>query len=63
MATNRNTYDLQTLSKTSIDNNDFLEIANSATRQSKKILTTSLFPAFSTTGTGGQDVFIDITKE
>ena len=63
MATNRNTYDLQTLSKTSIDNNDFLEIVNSSTRQSKKILATSLFPAFSTTGTGGQDVFIDITNK
>ena len=63
MATNRNTYDLQTLSKTSIDNNDFLEIVNSSTRQSKKILATSLFPAFSTTGTGGQDVFINITNK
>jgi len=63
MATNNNIYDLRTLAKTSVDSNDFLEIANSVTKVPKKITVASMFPTMSTTGTGGQDVFIDVTNK
>ena len=63
MATNTNIYDLQTLAKTSVDTNDYLEIANATTRAPKKLSVSSLFPTFNTTGTSSEDVFVNITNK
>ena len=63
MATNKNIYDLVTLSKTSVDSADYLEVANSTTRLDKKILVASLFPSFATLGTSAEDLFASITNK
>ena len=63
MASNRITYDLQTLAKTSVDSADYLEVANQGTAKIAKLAVSSLFPTFSTTGTGSEDVFINITNK
>ena len=63
MATNRNIYDLVTLSKTSVDSADYLEVANSTTRLSKKILVSTLYPSFATLGTSAEDLFASITNK
>tara|TARA_R100000700_G_C3175567_1_gene150427 strand:+ start:1027 stop:2469 length:1443 start_codon:yes stop_codon:yes gene_type:complete len=63
MATNRNIYDLRTLAKTSVDSNDYLEVANQTTKAPSKLLVSSLFPTFSTTGTGSENIWIDITNK
>jgi hypothetical protein len=62
MALNRNIYDLGTVLKTSIDNNDYIETSNSLTKRSSKLLASSIFPSLSTTGTGSENFYIDITK-
>jgi hypothetical protein len=55
---------LQTLAKTSVDNTyDFIEIQNQSTGNLKKLLAAGLFPTMSTTGTGGQDLFISVTNK
>ena len=55
---------LQTLAKTSVDNTyDFIEIQNSSTGVLKKLLAAGLFPTMSTTGTGGQDIFVSVTNK
>ena len=54
---------LQTLAKTSVDNTyDFIQIQNSSTGALKKLLAAGLFPTMSTTGTGGQELFISVTN-
>ena len=63
MATNRNTYDLQTLAKTSVDSNDYFESANSSTRASKRILVSAFFPTMATTGSSSEDVFVNVTNK
>ncbi len=63
MATNRNTYDLQTLAKTSVDSNDYFEAANSSTRASKRILVSAFFPTMATTGSSSEDVFVNVTNK
>ena len=63
MATTINTYDLVTLAKTSVDANDYLEIANKSTRLSKKIAVSSLFPSMVTTGSSSEDIFVSITNK
>ena len=64
MATNTNIYDLRTLAKTSISStDDYIEIANSTTKHPAKVLLNSLFPTFSTTGTGSENLWIDITNK
>jgi len=63
MATNRNTYDLTTLSKTSVDSADYVEVANSTTKLSKKLLIDSIFPAFATTGTSSEQFYVSITNK
>ena len=55
--------DLLTLAKTSVDSNDFLQIDNSLTLLSKKISMASLFPSMSTTGVGGENIWINITNK
>ena len=55
---------LQTLAKTSVDNTyDFIQIQNSSTGALKKLLAAGLFPTMSTTGTGGQDIFVSVTNK
>ena len=55
---------LQTLAKTSVDNiYDFIEVQNQSTGNLKKLLAAGLFPTMSTTGTGGQDLFISVTNK
>jgi len=55
---------LQTLAKTSVDNiYDFIEVQNQSTGALKKLLVAGLFPTMSTTGTGGQDLFISATNK
>jgi len=63
MATNRNTYDLSTLSKTSVDSADYLEVANSTTKLSKKLLVSSIFPAFATAGTSSEAFYVSVTNK
>ena len=63
MATTINTYDLVTLAKTSVDANDYLEIANKSTRLSKKIAVSSLFPSLVTTGSSSEDIFVSVTNK
>jgi hypothetical protein len=63
MALNRNIYDLGTVLKTSIDNNDYIETSNSLTKRSSKLLASSIFPSLSTTGTGSENFYIDITNK
>jgi len=63
MASSVNIYDLVTLAKTSVDNNDFLEIANSASGLPKKISVTTLFPTMATAGSSSEDIFVSITNK
>ena len=63
MATNRNTYDLVTLSKTSVDSADYLEVANNTTKNSKKLLVSTLFPSLATAGAGGEAMFVSVTNK
>ena len=63
MASNINIYDLVTLAKNSVDANDFLELANSATGAAKKIAVSTLFPTMSTTGSSSEDVFVSVTNK
>lgn len=63
MALNRNIYDLVTVLKTSINDNDYLEISNSVTKKGGKLLASSIFPSLSTTGTGSEDFYISITNK
>ena len=59
-----NINNLQTLAKTSIDSvYDYFAIYNTSNSSSKKVLATSLFPTMSTTGTGGQDLFVSVTNK
>lgn len=62
MATNRQIYDLQTLAKTSIDSNHFLEIANSSSRLPAKLQVSSLFPTFSTLGGSSESIWVSVTN-
>ena len=62
MATNRQIYDLQTLAKTSIDSNHFLEIANSSSRLPAKLQVSSLFPTFSTLGSSSESIWVSVTN-
>ena len=63
MATNKNIYDLQTLAKTSVDANEFLEISNKTTRIPKKFQVSSLFPTLSTSGAGSEDLFVNVSNK
>lgn len=63
MASNINIYDLVTLAKNSVDANDFLELGNTASRGSKKISISTLFPTMATSGTSSEDVFVSITNK
>jgi hypothetical protein len=63
MTLNRNIYDLGTVLKTSINDNDYLEISNSVTKRGGKLLASSIFPSLSTTGTGSEDFYISITNK
>mgnify|MGYP003139376149 CR=1 FL=1 len=47
--------DLATLAKTSIDNNDFFVVSNTAGSTSKKVNAAGLFPSLVTAGTGAED--------
>ena len=62
MATNRQIYDLQTLAKTSIDSNHFLEIASSSSRLPAKLQVSSLFPTFSTLGSSSESIWVSVTN-
>tara|TARA_R110002020_G_scaffold147506_3_gene322897 strand:- start:2954 stop:4450 length:1497 start_codon:yes stop_codon:yes gene_type:complete len=63
MASNINIYDLITLAKNSVDANDFLELANSSTKQYKKISVSTLFPSLSTSGTSSEALFVSTTNK
>jgi len=55
---------LQTLAKTSIDNTyDYFSIYNESNGAAKKVLASGFFPTMSTTGTGGQDIFVSVTNK
>ena len=55
---------LLTLAKTSVDNTyDYFDIYNVSTNANKKILVAGFFPTLSTTGTGGQDIFVNVTNK
>ena len=58
-----NITDLTTLAKTSVDTYDYFLISNSVSKLAKKISVSSLFPTFSTTGTGSEDIWINITNK
>ena len=60
---NRFTADLVTLSKTSIDSNDYLEITNRGTRTSKRFLVDSIFPTFATSGSSSEDLYVSVTNK
>ena len=55
--------DLVTLSKNSTDSNDYFLISNSVTKVAKKIGVETLYPSLSTTGTGGEDIWISATNK
>ena len=55
--------DLTTLAKNSLATTDYFLVANSTTKASKKISATTLFPSFATTGSGGENLWIDITNK
>jgi len=55
--------DLQTLAKTSTDNNDFFVVSNSGTGATKKINAAGLFPALVTAGTGAENLWASITNK
>jgi len=55
--------DLVTLSKNSTDSNDYFLISNSVTKAAKKIGVETLYPSLSTTGTGGEDIWISVTNK
>ena len=64
MATNKNIYDLRTLSKASVDtSNDYFEIANSSTRAPKKMLVSTFFPTMVTSGSSSEDIFVSVTNQ
>tara|TARA_R100001594_G_scaffold144972_1_gene194620 strand:- start:1111 stop:2550 length:1440 start_codon:yes stop_codon:yes gene_type:complete len=63
MATNRNITDLQTLSKTSVDSNHYLETYNSSTRVPNRLSVASLFPTFSTSGSSSEDLYVSVTNK
>ena len=58
-----NIYDLQTLSKTSVNTSDYFEVANATTKVNKKLIVSSIFPSLATTGTSSEDIFINITNK
>ena len=55
--------DLATLAKTSIDNNDFFVISNTATTNSRKVNVAGLFPSLVTLGTGSESLWSSITNK
>ena len=63
MASNINIYELVTLAKNSVDANDFLQLANSSTKQYKKISVSTLFPSLSTSGTSSESLFVSTTNK
>mgnify|MGYP003674176052 FL=1 len=63
MASNRSISDLSNLAKTSVDSNQFLELANKSTKAPTRFLLESLFPSLSTTGTGGENIWVNITNK
>ena len=52
---------LSTLTKTSVDSNDFLLVANSSTKAAKKLQLQTLFPAVSTGGTSSETIYTSAT--
>jgi len=55
--------DLTTLSKTSVVSADYLLVTNSTSRGSKKISVETLFPAFATAGSGGENLYSSISNK
>jgi len=55
--------DLVTLAKNSIDDNDFFIVSNSVTKVAKKVNVSTIFPSFTTLGTGGEDIHISVTNK
>jgi len=54
---------LTTLSKTSVVNTDYLLVTNSASQNSKKISVSTLFPAFATSGTASENIWVSVTNK
>jgi hypothetical protein len=54
---------LTTLAKTSVVNTDYLLVTNSTSQNSKKISVSTLFPAFATSGTGSEDIWVSVTNK
>jgi len=63
MATNKNIYSLGSLVKTSVDDYDYLETANSVTDAVKKLQVSSLFASLATTGTSSESLYVNITNK
>jgi hypothetical protein len=63
MATNKNIYSLGSLVKTSVDDYDYLETANSVTDAVRKLQVSSLFASLATTGTSSESLYINITNK
>tara|TARA_R110002020_G_scaffold183893_1_gene380432 strand:+ start:2040 stop:3470 length:1431 start_codon:yes stop_codon:yes gene_type:complete len=55
--------DLKTLAKSSVDSNDYFLISNSSTKVAKKIAVSTLFPAFATTGTSSENLWVSVTNQ
>ena len=55
--------DLKTLAKSSVDSNDYFLISNSLTKVAKKIAVSTLFPAFATTGTSSENLWVSVTNQ
>ena len=53
---------LATLAKTATNTQQYVKVENTTTFKKYKFLIQSLFPSMSTTGTGGQDLFISVTN-
>lgn len=63
MATNKNIYSLGSLIKTSVNDYDFLETANSVTGVPRKLQVSSLFASLATTGTSSESLYVSVTNK
>ena len=56
-------YNLFTLAKTSIDNNDYIQADNNATFAERKVSLNSLFPSMATLGAGSESLYASVTNK
>tara|TARA_R110002012_G_scaffold1455_21_gene6232 strand:- start:1112 stop:2536 length:1425 start_codon:yes stop_codon:yes gene_type:complete len=63
MATNKNIYSLGSLVKTSVNDYDYLETANSVTGLAQKLQVSSLFASLATSGTSSESLYVSVTNK